>query len=345
MKTFDLEHLTRGLVSLIVVLLPTVGMAQQLTDDMELEKLLYAKRADTVHQRGTQAAPDPWTVRSSSALFRQPTFGEAFKLSAEVTEGEHHYSLSGSIGEALGNPTRFLKGLHTTLAYSTELQQASLSVGWNLSLQEIRFFSDAEKQEVFSAGQADFALCDAAVRAGPPALDIEAFKTELMKCGSAQRDAQDKAFDAVLERRGPRPSFSAAASAAYGFQNNRWGTFTSSVAMKLPVTHTFSFVVNGGFDSSLSEEGLRQPSIGASLAMSWVPDILSNRLRLDVAGKVLECLDHCGPESSTLQFGPSLGIAVDKDSLLGVTLNWSGKGESAGNALLGLAFTRSFGSL
>jgi hypothetical protein len=390
MKTFDLEHMTRGLVSLIVVLLPTVGMAQQLRDDQvvqilfdggivtlavpaepdsselnEMATTVEAASVDTAYERGVEPSPDPWTVGTSSALFSRPSLSQAFTFSAEATKGGGNYSVSAS-AEKLAPANRFLKGLQVIGGYSADSQSASLGLKWSLSFQkDIRSFSATEKTAIFNAGRVSFNSCQddvlstlasekASLCTGLPESDCKkqitsAFKESILKCGHEEVEAQTEIYK---EKRPVRPNISAGASVSYGFQDYRWSKVASNVSMELPV-YDVSLIVNGDFESARGEDGLRHPNLGGSLTLSYVipksitPKFLEERLRAEFTGKVLECLESCGEESSTVRFGPTLSFALqdDKDTLLGVSFNWNGKGKFLSDAFLGLSLSHSIGAL
>jgi hypothetical protein len=349
MKTLNLGRTMHALLLVVVGLIPTLASAQAgapAPSDEWVDAKLIEESTDTAYERGSQAAPDPWTVSRSSTLFSRPTLSEAINISTEATEDGGNYSVAVS-PSAFGAYNRFLDGLQVIGGYSASTQAVSIGLKWNLSLRDIRFFSREDKQLIFNAGQVDFSACQNAVVKRSAQLSVPEFKEEILKCGRAEMKAQDEAFDKALNDKWKlRPTFSAGASVTYGFDDERWGKLASNVAMELPIS-VVSLVVNGDFESDRGEDGLRHPNLGGSLALSYIPTVLEERVRVAFAGKVLECLDNCGEESSTVLFGPTLSYAFgdEKDSLVGISLSWSGKGASSGDAFLGLSLSHSIGPL
>jgi len=296
---------------------------------------------DSAAKRDSQPTVDPWMASSSTALFGRPTVGESFKFSSEASTTGTVLSVGFSPGAlwAPGNPK--LTNLQVASAYNIGDGTGSLSLKWTAPFRDVRTFSKADWQRVSNASLQAYKACDAEVQ--------DKSEKGLAPCLEKRSAAEDAEIARI------RPGLSLGASVGYGFRSHQLERLAANVAYDQKLWSGTSLIVNADVESQpreLQQEdgGLRVErawQAGGSVGLAWRPGavFMKQRLELSAGAKVLACLQSCGEKSSSVKFGPQASFALDKNTVVGASVNWSGDAASLGDALVGVAVSHSFGLL
>ncbi|HEY8211010.1 MAG TPA: hypothetical protein VIG99_26185, partial [Myxococcaceae bacterium] len=277
--------------------------------------------ADNAEKRGSQAAPDPWSVSSSAQLFSRPTVGEAFKLSIQgIENGESTLSASIS-GSAFKIYDPYTNGLQLSVAYTPTLQATDIGLKWNVSLQDTRTFM------LQGIGREAYEKCLAGYGNRPLTPDEQAH-------------CADESANAISKKRGEMPAFSV--GAAYTKQGpNR--VLKANVALEQPMK-PISIVFNGDFQTNL--DGAFTGGLGGMVAFrpwgDW-PLELSAGVKGTYCGGVT-----CTLPGVTLEASPVMSVVI-KDTVVSASLTIRSRGVDPVVALKtmervgGIAISYSFG--
>ncbi|RKI19095.1 hypothetical protein D7Y15_05600 [Corallococcus sp. AB030] len=329
------EQFSRGLIVLAGVLASSAS-AQDLPPEISA-----VNATDSAAKRDSQPTVDPWMASSSTALFGRPTVGESFKFSSEASSTGTVLSVGFSPGAlwAPGNPK--LTNLQVASAYSIGDGIGSFSLKWAAPFRDVRTFSTADWQRVSDASVKAYEACDAEVK--------DKSEEGLAPCLEKRTAAEDSEIARI------RPGLSLGASVGYGFRSQRLERLAANVAYDQKLWSGTSLIINADMESQLRElpqedGGLRVErawQAGGSVGLAWRPGVafLKQRLELSAGAKVLQCLQSCGENPSSVKFGPQASFALDKNTVLGASVNWTGEASSLRDALVGVAVSHSFGLL
>ncbi|WP_224243444.1 hypothetical protein [Hyalangium gracile] len=296
-----------------------------------------AKETDTAAERGSEPGADPWTVAAPTQLFSRPTLGEVFKVATEAKEEGAAFSLTASPGLLVDTAmkSQFLSGLQLVGAYSTEAKELTAGIKANYSFRDPRGWSQTFVDRLDATYKAELGKCR-------PQGEGEAIEAYMEHCSSLAWDALDKEVSDAMDF---LPSFSLGLSTGYGFNSHALAKTAANLAVEVPFS-TASIVLNGNLENAEVSEGRRRTSAGPALALTWKPTLPFRKkvvLDVSVAGKWTACLSECDEDSSSVEFGPRIGVPVTKDSVLAASVNWKGSGDEPFKPFLGLAFSHSFG--
>ncbi|MBN9685726.1 MULTISPECIES: hypothetical protein [unclassified Corallococcus] len=335
-------------------------------------KVDVVKATDSATKRDSQPTVDPWMASSSTALFSRPTVGESFKFSSEANSEGSVLSVGFSPGALWAPGTPALTSLQLAGAYSINDGIGSFSLKWAAPFRDVRTFSPADMQRLTDASVKALEACDAAER--KKAEEEEKKKTAQEKEEDEKKTAQEKEEERnrkdekrhalCLEKRTAtedaevariRPGLSMGASMGYGFRSQRLERLAANVAYDQKLWGGTSLIINADMESQVRElpqedGGLRVErawQAGGSVGLAWRPGaaFLKQRLEVSAGAKLLQCLQGCAENPSSVKFGPQASFALDKDTVLGASVNWTGEASSLRDALVGVAVSHSFGLL
>ncbi|NOJ96920.1 hypothetical protein HMI51_28765 [Corallococcus coralloides] len=316
-------------------------MAASASAEDRRPKIDPVEATDSAAKRDSQPTVDPWMASSSTALFGRPTVGEAFKFSSEAGSVGTVLSVGFSPGALLTSGTPALTNLQLAGAYSIADRIGSFSLKWAAPFRDVRTFSAADVQRVEDASLKAYEDCEAEVQ--------DKSEKGLASCLEKRTAAEDSEIAYM------RPGLSLGASVGYGVRTQRLERLAANVAYDQGLWGGTSLIINADMESQLrelpQEDGgnrvERTWQAGGSLGLAWRPGaaFLKHRLELSAGAKVLQCLQGCAENPSSVKFGPQASFALDKDTVLGASVSWTGEAASLRDALVGVAVSHSFGLL